>query len=127
MDKELVVVRGKVIEQQRTYSPDSGKQISLEHGAKMVKNHFEQNPDDAIAHFMGKNQVEAILSQEGCVGLRIYQGVNELGVNTVIFAGVDKAGNNILASNSGGKDIIMGGTKVCPPYCPDKPGTDSGW
>jgi hypothetical protein len=125
MDKELIVVKGKVIEQQKSYSPDSGKDIGYEAGAKMVKRHFDENPDDVIAHFMGRNLIEKILAQPGCVGIRAFHGLNEMGIRKIIFVGVDKTGSNILELNSTYKQgtlsknrgIVAEGLKACPPYC----------
>lgn len=117
MDKELIVVKGKVIEQQRSYSPDSGKDIGYEAGAKMVKRHFDQNPDDAVAHFIGRNIIEKILAQPGCIGLRLFTGLDEMGIRKPIFIGVDKAGNNILRIDMSKKGILASGVKICPPYC----------
>jgi hypothetical protein len=125
MDKELIVVKGKVIEQQRSYSPDSGKDIGYEAGAKMVKQYFDQNSDEVVAHFIGRNIIEKILAQPGCIGLRAFHGINELGIRKLFFVGVNNVGANILElskTNTEGqleknKGIVADGNKVCPPYC----------
>ncbi len=117
MDKELVVVSGKVIEQQRSYTTKVGKDIGYESGAKMVKRHFDQHPDEATAAFMGREIIEGILSQPGCIGLRVFNGVDELGIRKPIFVGADKNGNNILHLDTTRKAIVAGGAKICPPYC----------
>lgn len=124
MDKELIVVKGKVIEQQRSYTPDIGKDIGYEAGAKMIKRHFDQNPDDVIAHFMGRNVIEQILAQPGCIGIRTFHGLNEIGIRQIVIVGVDKTGSNILniTETRHGKayakpGIVMAQGKPCPPYC----------
>jgi hypothetical protein len=135
MDKELIVVKGKVIEQEKSYSPDSGKEISYEQGAKMVKRHFDENPDEVIAHFIGSNRFAEILAQPGCIGIRIFQALNEIGLNQIVLVGVNKDGNNILNideieheelwTKKTGK--IISEVKICPPYCGGvSPSTDSG-
>jgi hypothetical protein len=133
MDKELIVVKGKVIEQQKSYSPDSGKDIGYEAGAKMVKRHFDENPDDVIAHFMGRNLIEKILAQPGCVGIRAFHGLNEMGIRSLIVVGVDNEGKNIIELKSLNpgvktqetKGVVMTGVKACPPYCGDSDSTET--
>jgi hypothetical protein len=124
MDKELIVVKGKVIEQQRSYTPDIGKDIGYEAGAKMIKRHFDENPDDVVAHFMGRNAIEQILAQPGCIGIRTFHGLNEMGIRQLILVGVDKTGSNILniTERQNGRvntkpGIVMGQARPCPPYC----------
>jgi hypothetical protein len=127
MDKELIVVKGKVIEQQKSYTPDSGKDIGYEAGAKMVKRHFDENPDDVMAHFLGKNNIEKILAQPGCVGIRIFQGINESGIRSLILVGVHERGNNILQAENINENgilikqpgIVISEANKCPPYCGD--------
>jgi hypothetical protein len=128
MTKELIVVKGKVIEQQKTYTAEVGKQIGYEEGAKMVKRNFDQSPDDAMAHFMGRNIIEGILAQPGCVGIRTFHGLNELGIRQIVLVGVDSKGQNILeykVEDQKHKGIVAEGAKVCPPYCGDATGDSS--
>ncbi len=117
MDKELVVVSGKVIEQQKSYTTNVGKDIGYEAGAKMVKRHYDQYPDEATAAFMGREIIEGILAQPGCFGIRVFNGVDEMGIRKPIFVGVDHKGNNILHIDKTRKAIVAGGAKICPPYC----------
>lgn len=120
MDKELIVVKGQVIEQPKAYTPEVGKNIGYEAGAKMIKNHYDQHPDDVVAHFMGRNIIENILSQPGCVGIRFFHGLNELGIRQLVLVGVDKDGKNILEYKIGDekhKGIVADMAKACPPYC----------
>jgi hypothetical protein len=135
MDKELIVIKGKVIEQQKSYTADSGKEIGYEAGAKMVKRHFDENPDDVIAHFIGRNIIEQLLAQPGCVGIRAFYGLNDLGIKSLVLVGVDYAGNNILelegrnqlAKTNMTKGFVMSGVKSCPPYCGDSDSTSTWW
>jgi hypothetical protein len=135
MDKELIVVKGKVIEQQRSYRADSGKNIGYEAGAKMVKRHHDQNPDDFLAQFIGKDLLGDILNQPGCIGLRMFYGLNELGLRTLVLVGVDEQGKSItsisqidIIGHISKKPAIIAGTdKACPPVCPDSGSTFSWW
>lgn len=125
MDKELIVVKGKVIEQEKGYHANVGKDIGYEAGAKMIKRHFDQHPDDVIAHFIGRDNIEALLNQPGTVGIRMFYALNELGIKQMVLVSVDENGNNILHVSKPDSDInsvtspaiVMGGVRSCPPYC----------
>ena len=127
MKTELFVVKGKVYEQAKGYSATVGTDIGYDKGAKMIKNYFDQNQDDVLAHFMGRNVIEALLAQPGAVGIRMFYGVNELGLRQPVLVGVDANGNNILGYTTVGdngeitknKGIVAGGVRNCPPYCGD--------
>lgn len=96
MTKELIVVNGKVIEQNRSFLPTVGENIGYEKGAVMVKRWYDANPNDVLSHFCGRNIIEQILAQPGCVGIRIFGALNELGIRQPVMVGVDVNGNNIL-------------------------------
>ncbi len=134
MDKELIVVKGKVIEQRKTYSAEVGEDIGYELGAKMIKNYFSQNQDDVLASFMGRNQIEAILAQPGVIGIRMFNALNDLGIKQLVLVGVDANGQNVLQYTTIGengelikkKGIVADRAKLCPPYCGNTD-TDGSW
>lgn len=133
MNTELIVVKGKVIEQERGYSPNAGKDIGYEKAARMIKRSCDANPDDVIAHFIGKNAIEKILSQPGCVGLRSFYALNEVGIKQIVFVGVDDKGRNLLGykkiENTGNESKVAGAIysaeRACPPYCEESTGLES--
>jgi hypothetical protein len=130
MIKELIVVKGQVIEQNKSYSPEVGKNIGYEAGAKMVKNHFDQHSDDVMASYIGKNIILNILSQPDCVGLRAFNGLDDMGIRRLIYVGVDKNGRNIIdfkIEDQKHVGIVAGGTIICPPYCGDSGSGSLGW
>ena len=132
MKTELFVVKGKVYEQKKGYSAEVGKDIGYDKGAKMIKNYFDQNKDDVLAHFMGRNILESILAQPEVIGIRMFYGVNELGLRQPVMVGVDEKGNNVLNYTTIGdngqitrnKGIVAGGVRSCPPYCGDSTETE---
>src|SRR5215218_6249419 len=93
---ELYVVKGKVYEQKKGYSAQVGDDIGYEKGAKMVKNNLDQNPDDVLAHFIGRDILEAILAQPGATGIRMFYALNELGLRQLVLVAADETGKNIL-------------------------------
>jgi hypothetical protein len=135
MEKELIVVKGKVIEQAKGYSPNTGEDIGYEQGAKWIKNYYDQNQDDVLAHFMGRNMIEAILAQPGVVGIRMFHAFNDMGIKQLVLVGVDENGNNILSYTSVGengelikkKGIVADKTRMCPPYCGQDDVLEGSW
>ncbi len=133
MDTELYVVKGKVYEQKKGYSAQVGEDIGFEKGAKMAKANYDQNPDDAMAHFIGRDIIEAILVQPNVIGLRMFHAQNELGLRQIVLVGTDATGKNIVdyttVSDNGemikNKGIVAGGVRTCPPYCDTS--TDGSW
>ena len=125
LNTELYVVKGKVYQQEKGFSADVGSDIGYDKGAKMIKNHYDQNQDDIVAHFMGRNIIEAILAQPSVVGIRMFYAYNELGLRQLVLVGVDAKGNNVLNFTTVGdngeiiksKGIVAGGVRSCPPYC----------
>jgi hypothetical protein len=123
-EMKLVVINGQVIEQPANFTAEIGKNIGFEAGAKMIKRHIDANPDDVMAHFMGRNMFEQILAQPGVVGIRTFYGLNELGIRQLVFVGVDKNGNNILEYSElvngelvKRKGIVADRNNLCPPSC----------
>jgi hypothetical protein len=125
MDTELYVVKGKVYEQKKGYTVQVGENIGYEKGAKMVKANYDQNPDDVVAHFMGRDIIEGILAQPGVVGIRMFYAQNEMGLRQLVLTGTDATGGNVIdyttVSDDGevikNKGIVAGGVRSCPPYC----------
>jgi hypothetical protein len=122
---ELYVVKGKVYEQKKGYSTKVGEDIGYEKGAKMIKTNFDQNPDDILAHYVGRDIIEAILAQPDVTGLRMFYATNELGLRQLVLVGADETGKNVLNYNAVGDDgeiikkkgIVAGCLRSCPPYC----------
>lgn len=92
---------------------NSGSIISKEE-AKMYINAFKAKyPEEVTAFFVGSNNVELILNQANCIGIRIYNGYNdkELKMNQVLV-GVDAQQYDM------DNGIIIERLYTCPPYCP---------
>ena len=73
-----------------------GEAISHELGARMVKDFQDKFPEQSIGNYIGRNILEDILKQPGCVGIRFYNAINELGRNTLVYVGIDE--NNDIIS-----------------------------
>jgi hypothetical protein len=90
-----------------------GEEISQELGAKMIKNHHDENElGESKSYIIGRSIIDQILAQPGCVGLRIFDAVNEEGNKTLVYVGIDSKGNNLLeftSVNTHGKIVVTEG------------------
>ena len=97
------------------YTGNENHQISLADAAALTANYrqqFETN-DYIKAEFFGKQAVENLLNQNGCAGLRIYYGKDELNVSKLVIVGVNSSGNDMTQGS------ILEFGLPCPPYCSD--------
>lgn len=67
---------------------------------------------DRIAHFFGTNKIQQILDQPGCMGIRIYHGLDENGEKILILVGA--AADESDMTNG----VIVEVSFPCPPICP---------
>lgn len=77
-----------------------GAEIGLELGTQLVKNFQVAHPEDAQPYYVGKNIIEKILNQPGCVGIKFYNAINEKGVKTLVYVGIDEQGRSIIEYNT---------------------------
>lgn len=73
-----------------------GEEIGFELGATMVNDYQTANPQDAYCYVIGRNIIENILAQPGCVGIQFYNAYNEMGEKTLVYVGLDAGGKAIL-------------------------------
>lgn len=92
----------------------TGAIISQEEAQKFIYAFREKFGDQVISSFIGSNHVRKIMCQEGCIGVRIYNGYNpEKESIALILVGVDEAGQDMLKSG-----LIYDYMATCPPTCP---------
>jgi hypothetical protein len=72
-----------------------GEHIGFELGAKMVKDYYDEF-NEGGSHFVGREIVQKILSQPGCIGIKIFKALNERHEKTYVFVGVNQEGQLIL-------------------------------
>jgi len=73
-----------------------GEEVGLELGSQMVKSYREANPTDVKWYMVGREIIEKILAQPGCVALKFYNAYNEVGQKTLVYVGIDEAGKTIM-------------------------------
>jgi len=64
-------------------------------------------------------QLDQLLAQPGCMGLRFYQGRNADGSFAMVLVGVDVTGSDMTDGD------ILEQHYPCPPYCGDPDGLNS--
>ena len=73
-----------------------GEEISHELAADFIKAFEETASTGEIKGYqIGRNIIDRILAQPGCVGMRFYYGLNEEGQKTLVYVGVDAEGKDI--------------------------------
>lgn len=91
-----------------------GGLITLERAATLTAEFRKRNvsnPCQIRAHYFGRNHIANLINQEGCVGTRIYHGVDpDTGAKEVVLVGVDQNGNDMLG-------MILDLSKPCPNTC----------
>ena len=91
---------------------NSGEIISKEEAKVFISAFKNKYPNEVTAFFIGKTNVEKILKQADCIGIRIYNGYN---------TAASKMNQVLLGVNSNEEDmsdgIIMERLYTCPPYC----------
>ncbi|MBA2250313.1 MAG: hypothetical protein H0W12_08985 [Chitinophagaceae bacterium] len=85
-----------------------GEDIGLAEGAALVKAFQAENPDATHGYYIGRNILEQILAQPGCVGINFRKCLTETNQEHLVYTGVDADKKDILeyslVNNTG--DII---------------------
>ena len=76
-----------------------GEEISLDLGAKFIKDYRTSNPNDVMCYTIGKTILDQVMAQPGCAGVRFYNAVNEFGEKTLVYVAVNDEGKDIVEFN----------------------------
>ncbi len=90
--------------------PPRDHRITLAEAAALTRRHRETKVSTEKAGSFHKDQVLALLAQPGCVGLRIYHGLNADGSRAFVLTGIDAKDNDLTGE-------ILEKHFPCPPYC----------
>lgn len=96
-----------------TFTGNEDHSISLTDASEMTENYRNANPGTTtiLAHYFGKARIQAILSQEDCVGMRTYYAISNDGVKQLVIVGVDENGNDLY------NGLLAERSYHCPPQC----------
>jgi hypothetical protein len=93
--------------------PNSGEIITQARAIELINAFSVKFPNQVVSSFIGTNNVENILSQTDCIGIRIYNGYDNTEEKiSLVLIGVDSEGKDILRNG-----IIYDKIVTCPPTC----------
>lgn len=114
-------------------------EISIPKAAELIRRYDTERPRILAGDFLNadpftksqtfeKSQVQALLNQTGCVGLRAYFGMydhdpsvpaDRQGKIVLVLCGVDENGDdlNLLPGDPASGQIILQEGQLCPPFC----------
>ncbi len=82
-----------------------------------ASNQYQEN-NKVKAIYYGKDKLESLLAQDGCMGLRAYFGLrskNGKNLPALYFVGCDEDGNDMLEAS-----LVLDLGRPCPTDCPPK-------
>lgn len=92
---------------------NTGKIVTLDSAIHYTHAFQNDNPDAIKSFFVGSKKLESILQQDGCIGVRIYNGKDaSTNKENKVLVGVDASGEDM--SNG----VIVEHLEVCPKSCP---------
>lgn len=77
-----------------------GQNIGLDKGQEFIFNSMNSGNTNNLSYIIGKEIIEKILTQPGCVGIKLYDAINELNEKTLVFLGIDAEGKEIIKYSS---------------------------
>ena len=90
---------------------NTGGPITVEEGQELVRNFSSKFPNQIKALYISAENVRMLLEQDGCIGMRIYNGYdNKEGRINNFLVGVDANDNDMT-------EIVMDRMAACPPNC----------
>lgn len=92
--------------------PTPGSPISLDEAIMYVSSFRKIYSEQTKAFYISSKNVQMILDQKNCTGVRLYNGYDEKEQRTnLVMIGVDAKDNDMTTG------IIMERMLPCPPYC----------
>ncbi len=73
-----------------------GENIGLTEGIELVKAFREANPTATQGYYIGRNILEQIIAQPGCVGINFRKCLTNMNEEHLVYTGVDADGKDIL-------------------------------
>ncbi len=73
-----------------------GENIGLTEGRELVNAFRAANPEATKGYYIGRNILEQILAQPGCVGINFRKCLTNMNEEHLVYTGVDAEGKDIL-------------------------------
>ena len=84
--------------------------IDVPEAQELITRYREQHPGSRTAGLFTRVPLDAILAQQGCVGVRVYFALNPDGTQCLVMVGVDAEKNDL-------EGVIAERSFPCPPEC----------
>lgn len=95
-----------------SFDGTEGGVITLAAAADLTANYRATiSSGDRIAHYFGKDIIRDILDQEGCMGIRIYYGLDTSGKKELVLVGVNADENDMVSG------VVADYAFPCPTRC----------
>lgn len=95
------------------FTGNEAEEFPLETAAEWTRNYQATiNQGDTVSHFFGRDIIERILAQEGCMGIRVYYALDDNDNKQMIMVGANADENDLY------EGIIAEVSSPCPPFCP---------
>ncbi|HRP52447.1 MAG TPA: hypothetical protein PLI97_02950 [Fluviicola sp.] len=92
-----------------SFDGTEGAQITLGDAGNLTKEYRDNNSGTKGA-FIGSDEINAILGQTGCKGIRVYFTQSSTGVKSIVMVGADADENDLT-------DYVVGEAIKCPTCC----------
>lgn len=97
---------------QQLYTGHEDHSIGLADATRYVSSYWKKmQPGSILCEYFGKDAIQSMINQDGCVGMRIYNALKDDGTPTFVLVGVNGAGQDM----TGGLLEDLGWP--CPPFC----------
>src|ERR1041385_3761156 len=94
------------------FTGNEDQSITLDEASSMTKKYRDSVPAGSRkGGFFGRDGLESILAQDGCVGIRYYNGLNAAGEPVIILVGADKYENDLY------EGTLLEFAEPCPTRC----------
>ncbi|WP_298154843.1 hypothetical protein [Flavobacterium sp.] len=91
---------------------NAGESISLDEAKTMTRDFRNLYPNSTKGYMISAVNIQQILNQDGCQGLRIYNGYDAANKATnLVIVGTDSSGNDLY------EGVIMDRLTPCPSSC----------
>ena len=92
---------------------NTGSIITQEEAKALITAFKTKFPGEVTSSFIGANNFKKILEQENCIGIRVYNGYDDVNENiSLVFVGVDANEKDMVDDG-----IIYDRAVLCPPAC----------
>lgn len=93
-----------------SFDGTEGGAITLPQGAALTAEYRRLNPGARKGHFFGKDILQDLLKQSGCMGIRIYYGIDVDGNKELVLVGADADTDDLT-------DLVADLSIPCPNMC----------